>query len=91
MKKLDVAKKAASLIVGSGVTCIVKGIIETNVETTTAAQKLSVAAAGVAIGGVVAEATSDYTDRMIDEAVNIWLKLRARKDAVVTEVENVND
>jgi hypothetical protein len=72
--KITIAKKLVSVAVGFGTSCIVKGIIEHNVDATTPASKVSVAVAGFAIGGVVAEASSNYTDELIESVVELWQK-----------------
>jgi hypothetical protein len=74
MDKIALFKKAVTTIVGIGTTKIIKGIIENNVDTTTAVEKTTVTAASVAIGYAISEETSEYTDRKIDEAVALWKK-----------------
>lgn len=73
MKKIEIAKKIVSMIVGIGTTKIVNGIIESNVNPVTTTSKVTVAAAGAAIGFAVSEYTSSYTDAKIDEAVTWWI------------------
>jgi len=72
--KLAVAKKTVSTIVGFGITKIVKGIIENNVDTTTIPSQVTVTAASAAIGYSLSEITSNYTDRKIDEMVVLYDK-----------------
>jgi len=72
--KLAVAKKTVSTIVGFGITKIVKGIIENNVDTTTIPSQVTVTAASAAIGYSLSEVTSNYTDRKIDEMVVLYDK-----------------
>lgn len=74
MKSVAIAKKIVTTIVGIGTTKIIKDIIENNVDTDTAIQKVTVGSASVAIGYAVSETTSEYTDRKIDEAVAFWQK-----------------
>jgi hypothetical protein len=72
--KLAVAKKTVSTIVGFGITKIVKGIIENNVDTTTIPSQVTVTAASAAIGYSLSEITSEYTDKKIDEMVDLYNK-----------------
>jgi hypothetical protein len=74
MKKIAIAKKIVTAIVGLGTAQIVKQIIENNVETDTPYQKVTVGSASVAIGYAVSDYTSDYTNTKIDEAVELWQK-----------------
>lgn len=74
MNKIELAKKAASLIVGLGTTKIVNDIIENNTTTETVKDKVAVKAGSVVIGSMAADATSSYTDRKIDEAIDWWRK-----------------
>lgn len=82
MKKLEIAKKAVTTVVGFGITKIVKGIIENNVDTTAITSKVTVTAASAAIGYSLSEVTSDYTDKKIDEAVAFYIKhVKNRKNS----------
>ena len=72
MSKLDLLKKAVSVAVGFGVSTIVNQIISNNVVVEKPHQKVTVPLASIAIGGVVADASSDWTDSIIDDAANIW-------------------
>lgn len=74
MKKIAIAKKIISTIVGLGTAQIVKQIIENNVETDTTYQKVTVGTASVAIGYAVSDYTSEYTDTKIEEIVDLWQK-----------------
>jgi uncharacterized protein (DUF697 family) len=74
MKKIAIAKKIVTTIVGIGTTNIVRGMIENNVDTQTIIDTVTVTSASVAIGYAVSETTSNYTDRKIDEAVELWHK-----------------
>ena len=78
MDKIAILKKAVSTIVGIGVSKIVTGIIENNVDTDTTINKVTVTSAGVALGYAAADATSTYTDNKIDEAVEFFKKLNAK-------------
>jgi len=74
MNKAVVVKKVVSTVVGFGTAKIVKGIIESNVDTESVASKVTVTAASTAIGYSLSEMTSEYTDRKIDEAIALWNK-----------------
>lgn len=67
MKKIEIAKKLVSFVVGAGVTKIVHDIISNNVEIEKTHQAVSVPIASVVIGMAAADATSKYTDAKIDE------------------------
>lgn len=81
MKKIEILKKAVSLVVSVGTAKIVKGIIENNVTTETTTDKVTVTAASLAIGGAVGELTSEYTNTQIDEIVAFVQKIKNRKNA----------
>lgn len=72
MTKLDLFKKAVSVAVGFGASAIVNQIIANNVVIEKRHQKVTIPLASIAIGGVVADASSDWTDSMIDEAAALW-------------------
>ena len=74
MKAVAIAKKIVSTIVGIGTAKIIKDVIENNVDTDTVYQKVTVGAASVTIGYAVSDMTSEYTDRKIDELVNLYNK-----------------
>jgi hypothetical protein len=80
VKKIDILKKSVSFVVSAGVAKIIKGVIENNVSTTTAIDKVTVAAASAAIGGAVGELSSDYTNHQIDELVAFVQKIKNRKN-----------
>jgi hypothetical protein len=69
MNKTEIAKKIVRLATQYGTGMIVNSIISNNVHTERIDQKVGVAVASVAIGGVVGEAAGDHTDRMIDELI----------------------
>ena len=74
MKKIEIAKKIISTIVGIGTAKIVKDIIENNVDIDNRYQTVTVGTASVAIGYAVSDYTSAYTDSKIDEMVELWQK-----------------
>lgn len=69
MNKTLIAKKIVRLVVGVGSGTITKSIIENNVHAERIDQQVCVAAASVAIGGAVADAAGNHTDKMIDELI----------------------
>lgn len=79
MKKIAIAKKIISTVVGLGTATIVKSVIENNVETDNTYQKVTVGTASVAIGYAVSDMTSEYTNSKIDELVDLWQKHVVRK------------
>lgn len=85
MQKLEILKKAVSLVVSVGTAKIVKGIIENNVSTETLTDKVTVTAASAAIGGAVGELTSEYTSAQIDEIAAFVQKIKNRKNAEKNE------
>ena len=76
-----IAKKVVYVAIQIGVGKIVHDIIEKNVEAEKPHHKVAVPVAAYAIGGVVAEASSDYTDRMIDELVEAIDKIKNRNQS----------
>lgn len=72
MSKLTIFKKAVSIAVGVGASTIVNQIIARNVVIEKPHQKVTVPLASMAIGGVVADASSDWTNALIDEAAELW-------------------
>lgn len=81
MKKIEILKKAVSMIVSVGTAKIVKGIVESNVTVDTITDKVTVAAASFAIGGAVGELTSEYTSDMIDEIAAFYQTITNRKNS----------
>lgn len=74
MNKVQLAKTAATLIVGAGASGIVKDIIKYNTAPSTLTQKVTYAAGAVVLGSIVADVTRDYTSRKIDEGVALFNK-----------------
>lgn len=79
MTKIEFVKKAVSTVVGFGTAKIVRDIIKNNVDCDTTTSKVTVTTASAAIGGAVAEITSEYTDHQIDEIAALWRKIKDRK------------
>ena len=70
--KIALAKNAVSFVVGAGVTKIVHAIIANNVQPTKPVDQVTVTAASIVLGSLVADKTKDYTDAKIDEIVEWW-------------------
>jgi len=81
MNKIAALKKTVTVVIGIGVSKIVNDIIANNVEIDKPHQQVTVPVASFAIGGAVAEASSKYTDSLIDDAVDIWHKIKNRETA----------
>lgn len=85
MQKIELLKSAVKFVIGVGVSKIVNDIIENNVDTEHTYQKVSVKVASVGIGGAVATAAGNYTDRQIDDIVELVQKIKNRKNETTTE------
>lgn len=69
---LKITKKIASIVVGAGISQIVKGNIENNTSPEKTVDKLTLYAATVVVGAMASRATSNYTDSEIDKLVAWW-------------------
>jgi hypothetical protein len=78
MDFLAITKKAVTFVVAVGVSKIVHDIIENNVAAEKPHHKVAVPVASLAIGGVVADAASEYTDRTIDEIADFISEITKR-------------
>jgi len=72
MSKTEIAKCVVSVVVGSGTTKIVSAVIRNNVSPEKITDKVTIAAGSVVLGLMAADATKNYTDAKIDEAVAWW-------------------
>lgn len=72
MNKTDIAKNAIGLVVGSGVSRIVSGIIANNVPTETKYQKVIVFAGRVGIAMAAGAIVRKHTDAQVDEVVTAY-------------------
>lgn len=72
ISKTDLAKRAASFIVGIGTAKIVSGIIDNNTTSETVTDKVTITTAGLVIGIMAADKTKLYTDNFIDELIAGW-------------------
>lgn len=80
MNGIAIAKAAARTIVGMGTSKVVSGIIKTNVPRETPVDTVTVVAASIVIGSMVQEATSKYTDKMIDDIVRTMREMKSQND-----------
>lgn len=78
MTKLDLAKMVTKFVVGSGTSIIVGSIIKNNVRPENAYQTVAVCAGSIALGSMVADLTSRYTEAKID-AVAAWYDENVKK------------
>jgi hypothetical protein len=74
---IDIAKKAVGLVVGAGASKIVHAIIQNNISPEKVIDKITIVSASVVIGSMAREATKEYTDRQIDNAVAAYHALSA--------------
>lgn len=81
MDSIVIAKKVTSLVVGVGVTKIVRAIIKNNVTPENVIDQVTITAAAMVLGGIVANVSQKYTDSKIDELVKFWNEnLRPKKE-----------
>jgi hypothetical protein len=66
---LPVAKLAAQLVTGLGVSKIVAGIVKNNVAIVTTAEKVMVHAGSAVLGSMLVEQSSNHIERMTNEVV----------------------
>ena len=69
MDKIKVSKFLVGVVVASGVTRIVNGIVRNNVNPVTFWQKATTLAGSLVIGSIVAGAAKNETDAIIDTIV----------------------
>lgn len=72
MDKILIAKRVTSFVVGAGVKTIISTIIKDNVDPDNLAKKATVIAGTFVIAGIVADASSSYTDAKIDALVDFY-------------------
>lgn len=73
MNKLNFVKAAVSLVVGSGISHIVKEIVDKNVESENTMQRIFVVAGRRGLSMVINDITKSHTDAKIDAAAT-WLQ-----------------
>ena len=66
MTKRDTAKKVVGLVAQYGTGVIVYGLIKNNVVPGNPIQAVGVFVGSIAIGGIVSDAATKYTDNLID-------------------------
>lgn len=67
MTPREIAKKVAGVIVQYGSAIIVNGIIKNNVDTSRIDNKIAVGLSSIALGGIVADATANRSDKIVDD------------------------
>ena len=77
MNKMDLVAEIASWIVASGTTIIVKGIIDSNVQTKNAFADALVFIAGIVIASMAKNKVKSYTKKQIQLAVAKWHQIQA--------------
>jgi hypothetical protein len=82
--KKAVTKAAIGIVVSAGVSKIITGIIETNVDSVNAKDRLAVAAAKVAITGILVVACKKYTDNLVDSAIEGYQTIAAGIEEATT-------
>lgn len=80
MNVLEIAKTAASMIVGVGTSKIVHSIINNNVDPETAVDTVTIAAGSLVIGSMATDATKKYLDTKIEGAVTWAQNLKNKQD-----------
>lgn len=89
MNKLEIAKTAVGVVVGSGTTKIITAIVKNNIQIRQAADavapkvtdKAAVAAGAFVLGAMVADISKRYTDTKIDEIATWWTENVTKKSA----------
>jgi hypothetical protein len=72
MTKIEIAKRATSLVVGFGTSAIVAGFIKNNSAPSNTAEQVAMPVAGFVLGMMAVEVTRKYTDAKFDDAVAWW-------------------
>ena len=85
MNKIDILKKVVKIVVAAGTAKIVNDFIKNNVDTESTLNKVPVTIASVAIGGAVGEITGNYTDKQIDEIMDLFMKIKNGKNTPESE------
>ncbi|QAU06287.1 hypothetical protein SEA_RICKMORE_53 [Gordonia phage Rickmore] len=76
MLNLNTIKLVTSTIVGLGVTKIVTTTIKNNVNPETVVDTITITAGSFVIGGMVADASKQYTDNTIDKIAEAVVSLK---------------
>lgn len=80
MNALDIAKFAASMIVGLGTSKITHSIINNNVVRDTVIDQVTIAAGSLVIGSVVTDVTKKHLDDKINGAVDWYHSTKEKQD-----------
>lgn len=72
MTKIELAKKAVSIVVSVGTGRIVGQVIKSNTHPENVVDIVTMSAGAYALGGLVGAETAKYTDGQIDAAVKWW-------------------
>lgn len=72
LDKLKLIKATINFAVTASTSKIIKEIIQNNTDPVTLADKAQVLVGSVALGGLIADATSKYTDEQVNEIVAKW-------------------
>lgn len=80
MNALDIAKFAASMIVGLGTSKITHSIINNNVVRDTVIDQVTIAAGSLVIGSVVTDVTKKHLDDKINGAVDWYHSIKEKQD-----------
>ena len=77
MNKIEIAKKATSLIVGFGTSKVVSDIIRANAQPRHIFDQISIGMTSVVAGSMIAAQTQEHSGQMIDEAVAAFRNFKA--------------
>lgn len=79
MLNLNTIKLVTSTIVGLGTTKIITTIIKNNVDPQTAVDAVTITAGSFVLGGMVADASKQYTDKTIDNIADAIKSLKKQE------------
>ena len=78
--KTLVAKRVTSLVVGAGVSNIVRSVIEKNVDVENRIDNVTVTAATLSLSMMISDLTRNYTDTKIDAVVATYQRARSKDE-----------
>lgn len=76
MDKIAATKKVVRFVVSVGTAKIVHQIIKSNSSPANSIDQVSMAVGSMALGGLVAHHSAQYSDKMIDDIVKAWNDFR---------------
>lgn len=76
MSKIALVKKIAKPVVGWSVSFAVANIVRNNVAPKNRIQNAEIWIASIVVGAMVAELAETYSQKMIDDAVNLYKQIR---------------